>query len=312
MTRYLITGGAGFIGSNIAQALLERGEETIIFDNFSTGRRENLEGLDRVEVIEGDLRNPSDLGSALEGVDIVFHEGALPSVSKSIMDPVNSNKNNIDGTVNLLLAAKEAGVKRVIYAGSSSAYGDSETLPKVETMRENPISPYAVNKLTAEQFCRVFSRVYGLETVTLRYFNIFGPKQDPSSPYSGVISLFVTRLLKGERPVIYGDGEQSRDFTFVENAVDANLRAAEKPVGGGEAINTACGDAVTVNELFRIIRDLTGAGGIEPIYAEPRKGDVRHSLADISKAKKLLGYAPRVDLKEGLRRTVAWYRQEMS
>ena len=230
MKRCLITGGAGFIGSNLAEALLARGVETAILDNFSTGRRENIANLEGLEVFEGDLRNPEDVAPAVKDRDVIFHEGALPSVAKSVLDPVRSNKNNIDGTVNLLLAARDAGVKRVVYAGSSSAYGESETLPKVETMRENPISPYAVNKFTAEMFCRVFSKVYGLHTVTLRYFNIFGPKQDPGSPYSGVISLFATKLLAKERPIIHGDGEQSRDFTYVANAVKANLLAAEADI----------------------------------------------------------------------------------
>jgi nucleoside-diphosphate-sugar epimerase len=310
MTRYLITGGAGFIGSNLAEALLDEGKDVAIFDNFSTGRRENVDELDGLDVIEGDLRNYDEILAALKGVDIVFHEAALPSVAKSILDPVKSNKNNIDGTVNLLLAAKDQGVKKVIYAGSSSAYGDSETLPKIETMRENPISPYAVNKLTAEQFCRVFSKVYGLDTAVLRYFNIFGPRQDPSSPYSGVISLFVTKLLAGEQPVIYGDGEQSRDFTFIANVVSANFLAADSGPTRGETFNIACGAAVTVNRLFEIIRDLTGAKGVEPIYAEPRQGDVRHSLADISKARAAFGYQPLVDLEEGLRQTVEWYRKK--
>ncbi|MHC4943933.1 MAG: SDR family oxidoreductase [Planctomycetota bacterium] len=310
MTRYLITGGAGFIGSNLAEALLDEGKDVAIFDNFSTGRRENVDELDGLDVIEGDLRNYDEILAALKGVDIVFHEAALPSVAKSILDPVKSNKNNIDGTVNLLLAAKDQGVKKVVYAGSSSAYGDSETLPKIETMRENPISPYAVNKLTAEQFCRVFSKVYGLDTAVLRYFNIFGPRQDPSSPYSGVISLFVTKLLAGEQPVIYGDGEQSRDFTFIANVVSANFLAADSGPTRGETFNIACGAAVTVNRLFEIIRDLTGARGVEPIYAEPRQGDVRHSLADISKARAAFGYQPLVDLEEGLRQTVEWYRKK--
>jgi UDP-glucose 4-epimerase len=312
MTRYLITGGAGFIGSNLAEGLLAEGKDAAIFDNFSTGRRENIEGLEGLHVIEGDLRNYDEIRGALDGVDIVFHEAALPSVAKSILDPVKSNKNNIDGTVNLLLAARDAGVKKVVYAGSSSAYGDAETLPKIETMRENPISPYAVNKLTAEQFCRVFSKVYELDTAVLRYFNIFGPKQDPSSPYSGVISLFVTKLLAGEQPVIYGDGEQSRDFTFIANVVSANFKAAEAGPTHGETFNIACGAAVTVNRLFEIIRDLTGAKGVEPIHAEPRKGDVRHSLAEISKARNAFGYEPRVDLEEGLRQTVEWYRKNMA
>lgn len=312
MTRYLITGGAGFIGSNIAETLLNKGKETIVFDNFSTGRRENLESLAGLDVVEGDLKNYEEIRDALEGVDIVFHEAALPSVAKSILDPVTSNKNNIDGTVNLLLAAKDAGVKRVIYAGSSSAYGDSETLPKIETMRENPISPYAVNKLTAEQFCRVFSKVYGLDTAVLRYFNIFGPRQDPSSPYSGVISLFATKLLNKERPKIYGDGEQSRDFTFIENVVDANLKASEAGPLNGRTFNIACGAAVTVNQLFESVRDLTGAEGIEPIYEAPRQGDVRHSLADIEQARDVLGYVPLVEFEEGLRQTIAWYRKKTS
>lgn len=309
MTRYLITGGAGFIGSNIAEALLKRGDEAVVFDNFSTGRRENLEPLEGVTLIEGDLREMDDVRRAVEGAEFVFHEAALPSVAKSILDPVKSNKNNIDGTVNLLLAARDAGVRKVIYAGSSSAYGDAEISPKVETLRENPISPYAVNKLTAEQYCRVFAKVYGLDTAVLRYFNIFGPRQDPSSPYSGVISLFVTKLLNNEAPMIYGDGEQSRDFTYVDNAVQANLKAAAMGPSGGETYNVACGAAVTVNELFRVIRRITGREGIEPVYAEARQGDVRHSLADIDKAKAAFGYNPDVDLDEGLARTVEWYQK---
>ncbi len=311
MTSCLVTGGAGFIGSNIAETLLKKGDDVIVFDNFLTGRRENLDDLEGVRLIEGDLRDAEAIRSAVKGVEIVFHEAALPSVTKSVLDPITSNKNNIDGTVNLLMAARDEGVRKVIYAGSSSAYGDSETLPKVETMRENPISPYAVNKLTSEQFCRVFSKVYGLDTVVTRYFNIFGPKQDPSSPYSGVISLFVTSLLEGKRPVIYGDGEQSRDFTYVDNAVSANLKAAWSDLSDGTSYNTACGKATTINELFRVIRDIVGAEGIEPVYEEPRKGDIRHSVADISMAEKAFDYRVEVGLEEGLRRTVDWYRGKM-
>lgn len=312
MKRYMITGGAGFIGSNLAEALLKKGIAPVVFDNFSTGRLENVEKLDGVRIIQGDLCDLDQVKAAMEGVEVVFHEGALPSVAKSIKDPVRSNKNNIDGTVNVLLAARDAGVRRVIYAGSSSAYGDSETLPKVETMKENPISPYAISKLTAEHFCKVFSRVYDLDTVVLRYFNIFGPKQDPSSPYSGVISLFVTLLLRREQPVIHGDGEQSRDFTYIENAVNANLLAAEAKLPPGQVINCACGDRVTLNTLYKMTQTLTDAQDIEPRYSEPRKGDIRHSLADISKAKELLGYEPTVGFKEGLRKTVAWYREKMA
>ena len=305
---YLVTGGAGFIGSHICEALVGRGEQVRVLDNLSTGHRHNLAHLQgRFEFVEGDIRDPQAVGKAMQGVKIVFHEAAIPSVPRSVSEPRLSHEVNVDGTFNVLMAAKEAGVKRVVYAASSSAYGDTETLPKHEEMLPNPLSPYAAAKLFGEYYCQVFTRVYGLETVALRYFNVFGPRQDPSSPYSGVISKFVTSLLAGQAPLIHGDGEQSRDFTYVANVVDANLRAAEAEGASGQVINLAIGERITLNGLLAELQKAIGTS-LVPEYGPTRAGDVRHSLADITRAKELLGFHPLVSFAEGLQRTVAWYQ----
>ena len=278
-------------------------------DNFATGKRENLAGLEAMEFLEADLTDPAACARACAGVDTVFHEAALASVPRSVEDPASSNRNGVDATLNLLLAARDAGARRVIYAGSSSAYGDTPTLPKHEEMMPDPISPYAVAKLAGEHYMRSFVRVYGLETVVLRYFNVFGPYQDPGSPYSGVLAVFCRRMLAGEQPTIYGDGQQSRDFTYIDNVVEANLLATDAPAEkvSGQVMNLATGARITLNETFAILRELTGYRG-EPAYAPPRAGDIRDSLADIRRARELLGYEPRIDFREGLRRTVEWYR----
>ena len=306
---YLVTGAAGFIGRSIAAGLLARGESVRGIDNFITGKRSNLAGLEKMELIEGDLTDPKTCARACEGAEIVFHEAALASVPRSVADPAGTNLHCVTATVNLLVAARDAGVRRVVYAGSSSAYGDTPTLPKTETMLPNPISPYAVAKLAGEQYMQAFARVYGLETVTLRYFNVFGPYQDPTSHYSGVLAIFCRKMLAGEQPTIYGDGEQSRDFTFIENVVHGNLLAAAAPAKdlSGKMMNLATGARITLNETFKILCDLTGYKG-EPAYEAQRQGDIRDSLADIGRAEELLGYRPRVDFREGLRKTVDWYR----
>jgi nucleoside-diphosphate-sugar epimerase len=307
MAHYLVTGGAGFIGSHLAEELLRRGERVRIVDSLVTGKRENLAHLGKAEFIQGDLAEIDVARRAVQGVDYVLHQAAIPSVPRSVEDPITSNRANIDASLNVLVAARDAGVRRLVYAGSSSAYGNSATLPKVETMPTAPLSPYALQKLVAEQYCQLFTRLYGLETVTIRYFNVFGPRQDPSSPYSGVISLFISALVEDRRPTIHGDGEQTRDFTYVANVVDGVLRACQAPEASGEVINVATAGRISLNELFRTVRDLTGAG-VEPIYGEPRAGDVRDSQADIGKARRLLGYEPTVGLADGLRKTVEWYR----
>ncbi|MGA3071848.1 MAG: SDR family oxidoreductase [Terracidiphilus sp.] len=309
MGKYLVTGVAGFIGRSIAAELLKRGEAVRGIDSFITGKRANLIGLEAMEFMEGDLADPAACAQACAGVEIVFHEAALASVPRSVADPVATNVNCVDATLNLLVAARQAGVRRVVYAGSSSVYGDSPTLPKREEMLPNPISPYAVAKLAGEHYMRVFSRVYGLETVVLRYFNVFGPYQDPTSHYSGVLAIFCRRMLAGEQPTIYGDGEQSRDFTYIDNVVHANLLAAAAPAEkvSGQMMNAATGTRITLNETFGILRELTGYDG-KPAYAQARAGDIRDSLADIGLAEELLGYQPIVDFREGLRRTVEWYR----
>jgi UDP-glucose 4-epimerase len=309
LAKYLITGAAGFIGRSIAAALLKRGESVRGIDSFITGKRANLAGLEAMEFVEGDLTDPAACAKACDGVEIVFHEAALASVPRSVADPVGTNANCVDATLNLLVAARAAGVRRVIYAGSSSAYGDTPTLPKHEQMLPAPISPYAVAKLAGEHYMGAFTRVYGLETVVLRYFNVFGPHQDPTSQYSGVLAIFCRRMLKGEQPTIYGDGEQSRDFTYIDNVVHANLLAAAAPAEkvAGRMMNLATGTRITLNETFEILRELTGYQG-EPAYAPARSGDIHDSLADIRLAEELLGYAPIVDFREGLRRTVEWYR----
>ena len=309
MSKYLVTGAAGFIGRSIAAALLARGESVRGIDSFITGKRSNLVGLEAMEFIEGDLCDPAVCAKACAGVEIVFHEAALASVPRSVADPVATNRNCIDATLNVLVAARAAGVRRVIYAGSSAAYGNTPTLPKHEEMLPNPITPYAVAKLAGEYYLSTFTHVYGLETVTLRYFNVFGPYQDPTSHYSGVLAIFCRKLLAGEQPTIYGDGEQSRDFTYIDNVVDANLLAAAAPAEkvSGKMMNVATGKRITLNKIFAILRDLTGYKG-QPAYDAPRAGDIHDSLADIHMAKELLGYAPTVDFREGLRRTVEWYR----
>jgi UDP-glucose 4-epimerase len=303
-----VTGAAGFIGRSISAALLARGETVRGVDNFSTGKRENLVGLEAMEFIAGDLADPAVCAEACKGIEIVFHEAALASVPRSVEDPVSTNVACVDATLNLLVAARAAGVRRVVYAGSSAAYGDSPTLPKHEGMLPSPISPYAVAKLAGEHYLRSFTRVYGLETVVLRYFNVFGPFQDPTSHYSGVLAIFCQRMLKGEPVTIYGDGEQSRDFTYIDNVVKGNLLAAAAPAEkvSGQMMNLATGSRITLNQTFGILRELTGYSK-EPVYAASRAGDIHDSLADIGLAKNLLGYEPKVDFREGLRRTVEWY-----
>ena len=307
MANYLVTGGAGFIGSHLAEELVRRGERVRIVDSLITGKRENMAHLQQVEFVHGDLADLEVARRAVQGVDYVLHQAAIPSVPRSVSDPITSNRANIDASLNVLVAARDAGVRRLVYAGSSSAYGNTPTLPKVETMNTAPLSPYALQKLVAEQYCQMFTRLYGLETVTIRYFNVFGPRQDPSSPYSGVISLFISALVEDRRPTIYGDGEQTRDFTYVANVVDGVLRACQAPAASGEVINVATGGRISLNQLFRELRDLTGAK-VEPVYADERAGDVRDSQADIGRAQRLLGYEPLVGLADGLRKTVEWYR----
>jgi len=310
VAKYLVTGAAGFIGRSIAAELLERGEAVRGVDNFATGKRSNLAGLEGMEFVEGDLADAAVCERVCDGVEVVFHEAALPSVPRSVADPVASNVACVDATVNLLWAAKKAGVRRVVYAASSSAYGDTPTLPKHEGMMPNPISPYAVAKLAGEYYMKSFARVYGMETVALRYFNIFGPYQDPTSQYSGVLAVFCRKMLAGETPTIFGDGETSRDFTFIQNAVGANLLAAEAPADkvSGKVINVATGVRITLNEVVEELRQITDFPGLVE-YAPERAGDIKHSLADISLAGELLGYAPSVSFREGLRRTVEWYRE---
>jgi nucleoside-diphosphate-sugar epimerase len=306
VARNLVTGGAGFIGSAIVRELLARGERPRVLDNFSTGRRENLaDVLQRIDLVEGDLRDPAAVAAACQGVDCVFHEAALPSVPRSLERPQDSNDVNVTGTLNLLVAARDAKVRRVVYAGSSSAYGNTPVLPKVETMVPNPLSPYAVAKLAGELYCSVFSRNYGLETVTLRYFNVFGPRQDPTSPYAAVIPKFLRAIARGESPVIHGDGTQSRDFTYVDNVVAANLLAATAPGVSGEVMNVACGERVTLLDLHAQLCALLGSK-LQPRFGPPRAGDVQHSLADIGKARRMLDYAPVVSFAEGLRRLERW------
>src|SRR5688572_27794181 len=282
MAQFLVTGGAGFIGSHLAEELVRRGERVRVVDSLITGKRQNLAHLPEVEFLEGDLADLNVAREAVRGADYVLHQAAIPSVPRSVEDPITSNRANIDASLNLLVAARDAGVKRVVYAGSSSAYGNSATMPKVETMPTAPLSPYALQKLVAEQYSQMFTRLYGLETVTIRYFNVFGPRQDPSSPYSGVISLFIKALFENQRPKIYGDGEQTRDFTYVANAVDGVLRACHAKEASGEVINVATNGRVSLNQLFTTLRGLIGAN-VEPIYDKPRAGDVRDSQADLGK-----------------------------
>jgi len=307
---YLVTGGAGFIGSHIVEELVRRGETVRVLDNFITGKRENIAAFrDLIELIEGDIRDLKTCRQALEGVDYVLHQAALPSVPRSVEDPLLTNEINVKGTLNLLFASHEAKVKRFVFASSSSVYGDDPNLPKKEGSEGVPLSPYAVSKFVGEKYGQVFNEIYGLKTISLRYFNIFGPRQDPFSQYAAAIPLFITKILADESPEIFGDGEQSRDFTYVTNVVEANLRAVEAPAeASGGVFNIACGERTTVNALAREINKLAGSSR-EPIYAEPRPGDIKHSFADISKARKVLGFEPAVSFRQGLKKTVAWYRK---
>ncbi|BCS33305.1 epimerase [Luteitalea sp. TBR-22] len=307
MAFYLVTGGAGFIGSHMVEALRARGDRVRVADSLVTGKRENLAHIDDVEFLQGDLADEAFARRAVEGVEYVLHQAAIPSVPRSVEDPLSSNRANIDATLSLLVAARDAGVRRVVYAGSSSAYGNSATLPKHEEMPTAPLSPYALQKLVGEQYMQMFTTLYGLSTVTIRYFNVFGPRQDPSSAYSGVLSLFIRFLVEGRSPTIHGDGEQTRDFTYVANVVDGALRASVAPdEASGQVINVATGRRISLNDVYRTLKGITGAT-VDPVYGPPRVGDVRDSLADISKASRLLGYTPIVHLEEGLRRTYEWF-----
>jgi nucleoside-diphosphate-sugar epimerase len=307
MANYLVTGGAGFIGSHLAEELRRRGHNVRVADSLITGKRSNLDHIAGVEFLEGDLAEPAFAARAVDGMDYVLHQAAIPSVPRSVKDPVASNRANVDGTLNVLVAARDGGVRRVVFAGSSSAYGNTPTLPKREDMPTNPLSPYALQKVIGEQYLQMFTRLYGLETVSIRYFNVFGPRQDPGSPYSGVISVFATALIENRSPKIYGDGEQTRDFTYVANVVDGVLRACEAPDANGEVINVATGGRISLNQLFATIRELVGATA-QPTYVEARAGDVRDSQADIEKARRILGYTPIVTFADGLRQTIEWYR----
>jgi len=305
----VVTGGAGFIGSHIAETIARQGSKVRIVDDFSTGHRENIDGLSGdIEVIEGSVADLELMNRALNGAEVVFHEAAIPSVPRSVENPRQTHTSSVDGTFNLLLAAREQNVRRVVYAASSSAYGDQPTLPKVEEMSPDPLSPYAVAKLVGEYYCQVFSRVYGLETVSLRYFNVFGPRQDPGSQYSGVVSRFISALCSGERPVIFGDGEQSRDFTYIENVVSANLKAGTAAGGVGKIINVATGERITLNQLLAELKTLVGKPDVTVDYRDSRVGDVRHSLADITRARNLLEYEPTVGLRDGLKLTIDWWK----
>ena len=306
MANYLVTGGAGFIGSHISEELVRRGQRVRVVDSLVTGYTRNLR--DGVEFVQGDLADPAVAKAAVAGMDYVIHQAAIPSVPRSVEKPEESHRANVDGTLQILLASRDAKIKRIVFAGSSSVYGDTVVLPKTEVMPTNPLSPYALQKLMGEMYLKMFTRLYGLETVTTRYFNVFGPRQDPGSPYSGVISLFIKALSEGTQPVIYGDGEQTRDFTFVTNVVDGVLRAVETPGVSGEVFNVATNNRTSLNELLATLKKIFGSN-VEPIYREARTGDVRDSQADITKAQKLLGYKPIVGLEEGLRKTVEWYRE---
>jgi nucleoside-diphosphate-sugar epimerase len=308
MAHYLVTGGAGFIGSHLAEELTRRGHTVRVADSLVTGKRSNLDHVPSVQFVEGDLADLDFARRAAEGTEFVLHQAALPSVPRSVKDPITSNRANVDATLNVLVAARDAGVKRIIFAGSSSAYGNTPTLPKHEGMPNGPLSPYALQKVVGEQYLQMFTSLYGLETVTIRYFNVFGPRQDPSSAYSGVISLFATALLDKRAPLIYGDGEQTRDFTYVANVVDGVLRACEAPGVSGRVINVATGSRISLNRLFETMRALIGVD-VKPQYAEPRAGDVHDSQADITLARELLAYEPTVSFEDGLRLTLDWYRQ---
>jgi len=308
MSIYLVTGGAGFIGSYIVESLVSHGKKVRVIDNLSTGNIDNLAHLiNDIEFIESDIRDINLLDKAMKGVDFCFHEAALPSVARSVEDPITVNQVNIDGTLNLLFAAKKNKIKRFIYASSSSAYGDSPSLPKKEDMKSNPLSPYAVSKLTGEYYCGVFYSVYGLETLCLRYFNVFGPRQDPGSQYAAVIPKFITCFLKNNVPQIYGNGEQSRDFTYIDNVVSANMLAAEAKNTSGQVLNIACGRQTSLNDLVKLLKSLLSSK-VKPDYTESRPGDIKHSLADISKAMDILGYSPKTSFEQGIKKTIAWHK----
>lgn len=309
MNAYLVTGGAGFIGSHIAQTLALKGKKVRVLDNFLTGKRENLEAfLDKVDLLEGDIRDLNVCRRAVRGMDFVFHQAALPSVQSSIEDPFLTNGINVGGTFNILWAAREAKVRRLVFASSTSVYGDDPHLPKKEDRIGNPLSPYALSKCIGEKYCGIFTRVYGLPAVSLRYFNVFGPRQDPLSQYAAVIPIFIAKILNGRRPVIYGDGDQTRDFVFVSNIVEANILAMEAEGAPGEVFNIACGQGLTINALVEEINSVLGTR-IKPIYRKPRPGDIRYSLADLTKARKGLGYQPQDNFREGLEKTIAWFRE---
>jgi len=311
VTKFLVTGGAGFIGSNICKELVSQGCFVRVVDNLLTGKKSNLASIiDKVDFVQADMGDAEVAQSAMKDIDVVLHQGALPSVPRSVDDPAATHRHCVDATFTLLLAARDAGVKRFVFAASSSAYGDTPTLPKVETMTPMPLSPYAAAKLVGEYYCSVFYKVFGLETISLRYFNVFGPNQDPASQYAAAIPAFVTAILKDKPPTVYGDGEQSRDFTYIDNVVEANLLAARVKQTKGEVINIACGEAVTVNEIIALINELLGKN-IKPIYTDPRPGDVKHSLADITLAEKLIGYKSKVPFKQGLKLAIEWYRDNL-
>jgi len=311
MNRFLVTGGAGFIGSNICRKLISEGCFVRVVDNLLTGKKSNLSDIiGKIEFVEADMGDDKVARSAMKDIDVVLHEGALPSVPRSVDDPAATHKHCVDATFTLLLAARDSGIKRFVYASSSSAYGDTPTLPKVETMPPQPLSPYAVGKLVGEYYCTVFFKVFGLETISLRYFNVFGPNQDPTSQYAAAIPAFVTAILKDKPPTIYGDGLQSRDFTYVDNVVEANLFAAKAKHTSGQVLNIACGQSVTVNEVIDDINEVLGKN-IKPKYAPPRPGDVKHSLADITIAQKTIGYKPSIQFKDGLQKAIDWYRKNL-
>ena len=312
MTSYLVTGGAGFIGSNLVDELLRRGHRVRVLDNLSTGRPENLAAVrERIDFFNADICNLETIRPCFAGVDYVLHLAALPSVPRSVADPISANRVNIEGTLNVLLAAREAGVKRVVFAASSAAYGDNPILPRVESHEPRPMSPYALTKVAGEYYCQIFTRLYGVEAVALRYFNIFGPRQNPHSPYTGVLSKFITAYIKGTTPIIFGDGEQSRDFTYIDNVVDATLRACIAPDAPGKVINVGVGGRFTLNQTIALLDQIFGKQ-VTPRYDPPRSGDVLHSQADISLARQVLGYEPKVPYEQGLKKTVEWYRAELA
>ena len=311
MANYLVTGGAGFIGSHLVDALLDADHSVRVLDNFESGKRENLTEINnRIDLIEGDIRDPSTCQSACSDMEVVLHQAALGSVPRSVDDPATSNAVNVDGTVNMLWAARQAKVRRFVFAASSAAYGESAALPKQEDMLPAPISPYGVSKLTCEHYCRVFYETYGLETFSLRYFNVFGPRQDPTSQYAAVIPLFVSALLHKQPPVVFGDGEQTRDFTYIDNVVQANMLAADAKNAQGQVINLACQKQISLNRILDILRQLLDSD-ISAEYTDPRAGDIKHSLADITRAKELLGFEPRIDFEQGLRLAIDWYKANL-